>query len=114
MGHAQGRGRQLAGNLGMGDTGGSSVPGLHCAQTLPSKFPLSSALRFYWLVFKVCPASLPNPVNDYPGGRMPKSHQDRNGSGMTSPNKHEQPWPGQGASSCQLLQQPFADTAGGM
>lgn len=57
--------------------GGSSVPGLHHPQTLPWKFPLSSALRFPWLVFKVCPASLPNPVNDYPGERLPKSHRDR-------------------------------------
>lgn len=103
-GRAPGRGRRLAGDLAVGDTGGSSAPGLHHPQTLPRKFPLSSALRSLWAMFKVlCPARLPDPVNDYRGGRLPKSHRDRNGSGTTSPNKHKQPRPGQGASSRRLL-----------
>lgn len=93
---------QGAGDLGVGDTGGSPVPGVHHFQTLTRTFSPELSTQVS-LVFEVSPASLPSPVNDYPGWRLPKSHQDSNTAGMTSPSKHWLCWPGQGAKSQQLL-----------
>lgn len=78
------------------------MPGLHRFQTLTWTFSPELSTRVS-LVFEVSPASLPSPVNDYPGWRLPKSHQDSNRAGMTSPSKHWLCWPRQGARSQQCL-----------
>lgn len=78
------------------------MPGLHHFQTLTWTFSPELSTRVS-LVFEVSPASLPSPVNDYPGWRLPKSHQDSNRAGMTSPSKHWLCWPRQGARSRQCL-----------